>query len=168
MLLYCKRHCTCCTYDRWRLIIAFFSTTGSICNSYCVHFCTRQPFYSVVTFILLPLCGSNACLCEGFALTVMPPPPPSSVNIVRQSKAWQPCRHVLLLSRIQSLILITYSPSLYGFKCILMVGHSSCCLRSELSGWDKESVIDAFSGVADCSAELPHAPIMTHDGNPCQ
>lgn len=33
---------------------------------------------------------------------------------------------------------------------------------------DKESVIDAFPRVADCSAELPHAPIMTHDGNPCQ
>lgn len=34
--------------------------------------------------------------------------PPSSVNIVRQSKSWQPFRHVLLPSRVQSLIFITY------------------------------------------------------------
>lgn len=53
------------------------------------------------------------------------------------------------------------------FKYILKVGHGSCCLRAELSGWDKESVIDAFPRVVDCSAELPHALIMTHDGNPC-
>ncbi|KAK1901971.1 N-(5'-phosphoribosyl)anthranilate isomerase, partial [Dissostichus eleginoides] len=38
---------------------------------------------------------------------------------------------------------------------------------TQLSGRDKESVIDASPRVADCSAELPHAPIMTHDGIPC-
>lgn len=55
------------------------------------------------------------------------------------------------------------------FKCVLMPGHSSSCLLlAELSGWDKESVIDAFPRVVDCSTELPHAPVMTHDGNPCQ
>ena len=29
-------------------------------------------------------------------------------------------------------------------------------------------LIDAFPSVAVLSAELPHVPVMTHDGSPCQ
>lgn len=54
-----------------------------------------------------------------------------------------------------------------GFKCALMVGRGSCCLSAGLSGWDKETVIDALARLPDGSAEFPHALIMTHDGNPC-
>ncbi len=102
-------HCAC------RLLIVF-STDGLICNLQCVvrHlftvlFDSLYLVYRLIHLLLqhfpLSLGGPNTCLCSGFALTVMPT---SSVDIVRQSKTWQPFRHVLLLSRTHSVILITY------------------------------------------------------------
>lgn len=112
--------------------------------------------------------GPNTCLHSGFALTVLPP---SSVTGISASKSWHPFRHVLLLSCILPLILITSCIKAPAYLDWCSSGWSSsvhCCyLRAELSRWDKDLVIDAFPRVVDCSAGLPHVLIMTHDGILC-
>lgn len=58
-----------------------------------------------ITLFSSPNVGPYTCLCSAFALTVIPT---LFIDIVRQSKAWQPLKHVLLLSCIQSPTVITY------------------------------------------------------------
>lgn len=65
--------------------------------------CVQNNFFFSTTpmYSPSPLGGPDTCLRAGFTLTVKFP---SSVIISRQSKPWQPFRHVLLLSCAQSLI----------------------------------------------------------------
>lgn len=107
--------------------------TVSLGSCYLVH----RFIHLLLQCFLLPLGGLDTLLGSGFALTVVPP---SSVNIVRRSKVWQPFRHVLLLSCIHS------GPHLNYLLYTVQACFGLCGSGSNVSlWWDTAPVVSELS-----------------------